>query len=496
MDWTGAILILLLFILAIMFLLKKGSFWNDSSPNLPPRPRTIPILGNLHLMDLKRPYRTMIELSKEYGPIFRIKLGFQEMVVLIGYETVKEALVNQADVFGDRPLIPVFENSAKALGIIFSHGESWKVMRRFTLSTLRDYGMGRRTIEDKIIEECTVLMKTIKTYAGKPFEVTTIMATAVSNIIVSILFGKRYDYEDATFLRLLKLINENMEFSGAFDILINHLFPRLASLFGSHKRRLKNRKELHNFLQAMFIERLKDLDENDQRSFIDSFLIRQREEKKTTTEGYFHYENLEAVVDDLFVAGTETTATTLRWAILLMMKYPEIQRKVQEEIAKVIGDLQPRTEHRAEMPYTDAVIHEVQRFADIIPTNLPHATSMDVAFKGFFIPKGTHIAPLLSSVLHDESQWEKPHEFYPEHFLDSEGKFVKKDAFLPFSAGRRVCAGENLAKMELFLFFASLLQRFTFQPPPGTSKDDLDLTPAFAFITPPMPYKTCAIPRS
>ncbi|XP_007444662.1 cytochrome P450 2K1-like [Python bivittatus] len=214
------------------------------------------------------------------------------------------------------------------------------------------------------------------------------------------------------------------------------------------------------------------------------------------TNGYFHNENLKAVVGNLFAAGTETTATTLRWAILLMMKYPEIQRKVQEEIAKVIGDLQPRTEHRAEMPYTDAVIHEVQRFANIIPTNLPHATTMDITFKGFFIPKGMQIVPLLSSVLHDESQWEKPHEFYPEHFLDSEGKFVKKDAFLPFSAGRRVCAGENLAKMELFLFFTSLLQRFAIQPPPGTSKDDLDLTPVVGFTTPPMPYKTCAIPRS
>uniref|UniRef100_A0A2D4I3Y1 Cytochrome P450 n=2 Tax=Micrurus lemniscatus lemniscatus TaxID=129467 RepID=A0A2D4I3Y1_MICLE len=104
-----------------------------------------------------------------------------------------------------------------------------------------------------------------------------------------------------------------------------------------------------------------------------------------------------------------------------------------------------------------------------------------------------YIIPLLSSVLHDESQWEKPHEFYPEHFLDSEGKFVKRAAFMPFSAGRRVCAGENLAKMELFLFFTNLLQRFTFQPPSGTSKDDLDLTPVLGITSIPMPYKTCAI---
>ncbi|KAM6464182.1 cytochrome P450 2K4-like [Liasis olivaceus] len=496
MDWTGPILILLLFILAIMSLLRKGSSWNDSSPNLPPGPRTIPILGNLHLMDLKRPYRTMIKLSKEYGPVFRIKLGFWEMVVLTGYETVKEALVNQADVFAERAAIPLSEEFAKGFGVVFAHGENWKVIRRFTLSTLRDYGVGRRTIEGKITEECSVLMKTIKSYGGKPFEVTTIMTAAVSNIIVSILLGRRYDYEDPTFLRLLKLMNENIRLSATPAILLCDSFPMLGFLLGSRKILMNNRKEVHDFIQATFIEHLKDLDENDQRSFIDSFLVRQREENKKMTNGeYFHNENLKALVLDLFGAGTETTANTLCWAILLMMKYPDIQRKVQEEIAKVIGDLQPRTEHRARMPYTDAVIHEVQRFADIFPTSLPHATSTDITFKGFFIPKGMHIIPLLSSVLHDESQWEKPHEFYPEHFLDSEGKFVKKDAFLPFSAGRRACAGENLAKTELFLFFTSLLQGFTFQPPPGTSKDDLDLSPDLGLTTPPMPYKTCAVSR-
>ncbi|XP_063173324.1 cytochrome P450 2K1-like isoform X1 [Candoia aspera] len=447
-------------------------------------------------MDLKRPYRTMMDLSKEYGPVFRLKLGFQEMVVLTGYETVKEALVDQADAFAGRPFVPIFDDLSKGFGIVFARGENWKVMRRFTLATLRDYGMGRRTIEDKIIEECGVLAKTIETYAGKPFEITTIMTAAVSNIIVSILLGKRYDYEDATFLRLLKLMRENVRLAATPVVLFYNMFPMLGFLLDSCKKVMNNMNELHDFIQTTFIKYLKDLDENDQRNFIDSFLVRQREENMKMTNGeYFHNENLKALVANLFAAGTETTGSTLRWAILLMVKYPEIQRKVQEEIAKVIGDLQPRTDHRARMPYTDAVIHEVQRFADIVPTNVPHATTRDITFKGFFIPKGMHIVPLLTSVLHDESQWEKPHEFYPEHFLDSEGQFVKKAAFLPFSAGRRVCIGENLAKMELFLFFASLLQRFTFQPPAGTPKDDLDLTPVVGFITPPMPYKTCAVLR-
>ncbi|XP_032068923.1 cytochrome P450 2K1-like [Thamnophis elegans] len=104
-----------------------------------------------------------------------------------------------------------------------------------------------------------------------------------------------------------------------------------------------------------------------------------------------------------------------------------------------------------------------------------------------------HVVPLLSSMLHAECQWEKLHEFYPEHFLDSEGMFVKKDAFMPFSADQRICASENLAKMEIFLFFTNLLQRFIFQSPLGTSKNDLDLTPALGLTTPPMPCKTCAV---
>ncbi|ETE57473.1 Cytochrome protein, partial [Ophiophagus hannah] len=357
MDWTGAILILLLFFLAIMFLLKKGSSRNNSSLNLPPGPRTLPILGNLHMIDLKRPHKTMIEWSKEYGPIFRIKLGFQEMVVLTGYETVKEALVNQADAFADRAVIHIFEGAVKGCG------ENWKVMRRFTLSTLRDYGMGKRTIEDKITEECSVLKRTMETYAGKPFDVTTILSAAVSNIIVCILLGKRYEYEDATFLRLLKIVNENLQLSGSPAALLYNLFPKLGFLLGAGRKILKNEKELHDFIQTIL------------------------ENIKMTHGGFFHNRNLLGLVDDLFNAGTDTTANTLRWAILLMMKYPDIQRKVQEEIAKEIGDTQPRTHHRAKMPYTDAVIHEIQRFGDIVPTNLPHATTMDIIFKGFFIPK-------------------------------------------------------------------------------------------------------------
>ncbi|XP_075717027.1 cytochrome P450 2K4-like isoform X1 [Rhinoderma darwinii] len=378
-------------------------------------------------------------------------------------------------------------------GILFANGENWKVMRRFTISTLRDFGMGKKTIENKINEESDFLIKKIKSYGGKPFENTTLMNAAVANIIVFILLGHRFDYDDPVFLRLMGLINENIRLAGSPMVTLYNTFESVIRwLPGGHKKVNENAIETQTFITETFTKHKEQLDPNDQRTLIDAFLVKQQQENSEFAS-YFHDKNLTMIVSNLFAAGMDTTSTTLRWALLLMIKYPEIQKNVQNEIEKVIGSSEPQSEHRKEMPYTDAVIHEVQRFANIIPTNLPHATAQDVTFKGYFLPKGTYVMPLLISVLRDQAHFEKPDEFYPEHFLDSKGNFVKNEAFLPFSAGKRSCAGENLAKIELFIFFTRLLQNFSFQSPSGT---ELDLTPALGFTTPPMPHLICATPRA
>uniref|UniRef100_A0A8C3C3T1 Cytochrome P450 n=1 Tax=Cairina moschata TaxID=8855 RepID=A0A8C3C3T1_CAIMO len=496
MDWSSIVPVGLLFVLILLLIVKIQYFWKSHvNKNLPPGPKPLPIIGNLHILDLKKLDGTMIKLSETYGPVFRIQMGPKTVVVLSGYDTVKEALVNHADAFAGRPKIQIIKETGKGKGVIFSYGENWKVMRRFTLTTLRDFGMGKKAIEDRVVEEYGYLADVIESQKGKPLEMTLIMNAAVANVIVSILLGKRYDYEDPTFKRLLSLMNENIRLFGRPPVSLYNIFPALGFFLKDRKAFLENMKEVNAFIKVTFIEHLKVLDRNDQRSFIDAFLVKQQEENGKDNV-FFDNENLTEVVRNLFAAGTDTTSTTLRWGLLLMMKYPEIQRKVQEEIEQVIGSNPPRIEHRTQMPYTDAVIHEVQRFASILPLDLPHETTTDVILKDYFIPKGTYIIPLLISVLQDKSQWEKPEMFYPEHFLDSKGKFVKKDAFMPFSAGRRICAGETLAKMELFLFFTSLLQRFTFHPPPGVSASDLDLNPAISFNIIPKPYKICAVARS
>ncbi|XP_073442583.1 cytochrome P450 2C5-like [Dendrobates tinctorius] len=466
--------------------------WQRNPYNFPPGPRPLPIIGNLHILDRNRPYQTLHQLSKKYGPIYTIQLGVEKVVVLCGYEAVKDALVNHADEFLGRPNVPMFLEISKGHGVIFAHYENWKVMRRFTLSTLRDFGMGKGAIEHKISEETDCLVEKIRSYKGEPFDNTKIINAAVANIIVSILLSNRFDYEDPTLLKLLKIVNESLQLIGTPMAMLYNAFPTVMTWCSTvHKTVMRNVDELHAFIRETFTNQKKELDVNDQRNLIDSFLVKQKEEKPNP-DLYFTDENLTVLVTDLFAAGMETTSTTLRWGLLLMMKYPDVQKKVQSEIEKVIGLSKPQVSHRKDMPYTDAVIHEIQRFGNIVPNNLPHATTQDVNFRGFFLPKGTHVMPLLTSVLYDKDHFIKADEFYPEHFLDVRGNFVRKEAFMPFSAGKRSCAGENLAKMELFMFFTRLLQNFTIKAPPVAT---LDLTPAVGFTAGPLTHKICAIPR-
>uniref|UniRef100_A0A8B9QRK1 Uncharacterized protein n=1 Tax=Anas platyrhynchos TaxID=8839 RepID=A0A8B9QRK1_ANAPL len=201
MDWSSSTTVGLVFILTFLIILKIGSFLNSNQrKNLPPGPRALPIIGNLHLFDLKRPYKTYLQLSEEYGPVYSVQMGQRKIVVLSGYET--------------RPKIPIFEDLTKGYGLVFAHGENWKVMRRFTLTTLRDFGMGKRAIEDRIVEEYGYLLDTIGSQEGKPFDASKIINSAVANIIVSILLGKRFDYKDSRFIRLLQLTNESMRLAG------------------------------------------------------------------------------------------------------------------------------------------------------------------------------------------------------------------------------------------------------------------------------------------
>ncbi|KAI5626339.1 cytochrome P450 precursor, partial [Silurus asotus] len=456
----------------------------------PPGPTALPIVGNILTMDMHAPFKDFLKWSKTYGPVMTVYLGPQRFLVLVGYDTVKEALVDNADDFVGRAPVPFAQKVLKGYGITISNGERWRQLRRFTLTTLRDFGMGRRRMEGWVQEESKHLLNAIKETKSTQFDPTFFLSRAVSNIICALVFGQRFLYEDHHFLHLLQVINSILRFGSRTLEQLYDIFPTLVdALPGKHHAIFKELEEIKAFSKSKIQEHMENLDPDNPRDFIDCFLVRLSQASK------FHHENLIATVLNLFLAGTETTSTTLRYALMLLIKHPEIQDRMQKEIDIVIGrERSPNMEDRKSLPFTDAVIHEVQRYIDLIPLNVPHYTTHQITFRGYTIPKDTVILPLLHSVLRDEEQWEKPWTFDPKHFLDKNGNFKKSPAFMPFSAGKRACVGESLARMELFLFLVSLLQHFNFTTPGGP--ESIDSTPeTSSFANLPRKYQLIATPR-
>ncbi|NWS16813.1 CP2D3 protein, partial [Pachyramphus minor] len=450
------------------------------------------------------------QLQKKFGNIYNLQNCWTNVVVLNGYKTVKEALVHRSEDFADRPYFPIYEHvgygkksegkhpdiscSSIIPGIVLArYGHVWKEIRKFTLSTLRNFGMGKKSLEERVVEEAGFLCSALKSKEGHSFNAHVPINNAVCNVICTIVFGDRFDYGDETFHKLMRLFENSLnEETGFLPELLN-VVPILVRIPGLAQKVFQGQKAFMDFIDVLIDKHRETWNPAYTRDLTDAFL-KEMEKGKAAEENGFHYHNLRLVAADLFGAGSETTTTTLRWALLYMLLHPEIQSKVQAEIDQVIGRERPPTmTDQVSMPYTNAVIHEVQRFGDIVPVGLPHMTYRDTELQGFFIPKGTTVITNLSSVLKDETVWEKPNEFYPEHFLDANGQFVKPDAFMPFSAGRRVCLGEQLARMELFLFFTTLLQKFTFVLPEDQLRPRED--GRFALTNSPHPYLLQAVPR-
>ncbi|KAB1274033.1 Cytochrome P450 2F3 [Camelus dromedarius] len=420
MDSMSTAILLLLLLLALVCLFLTIS--SKGKGQLPPGPRPLPFLGNLLQLRSQDMLTSLTKLSKKYGSVYTVYLGPRRVVVLSGYQAVKEALVDQEEEFSGRGDCPAFLNFTKGNGIAFSNGDRWKVLRRFSVQILLNFGMGKRSIEERILEESNFLLAELRKTEGEPFDPTFVLSRSVSNIICSVIFGSRFDYKDERLLTIIHLINEN--------------FQIMSSRWGENFGRMKD------LIARSVRDHQATLDPESPRDFIDCFLTKIAQEKQDPLS-HFHMDTLLMTTHNLIFGGTETVGTTLRHAFLVLLKYPKVQARVQEEIDRVVGrERLPALEDRASMPYTDAVIHEVQRFADIIPMSLPHRVIRDTAFRGSLLPKGTDIITLLNTVHCDPSQFLTPQEFNPDHFLDASQSFKKSPAFMPFSAGRRLCLGE------------------------------------------------------
>ncbi|NXN05336.1 CP2J2 protein, partial [Sylvia borin] len=329
---------------------------------------------------------------------------------------------------------------------------------------------------------------------GRPVDPSFPLFHSISNVICAVVFGYHFSDEDKTFHELIHATEKIFKFVGSFVHQMYEILPwLLCRLPGPHKKVLACYDVLSSFARKEIRRHVERGIPAEPQDFID-FYLAEIEKSKEGVKPKYDEENLVHVINDLFLGGSETSSTTLYWGLLYMVVNPDVQAKVQKELDVVLGPSQLICyEDRRRLPYTNAVVHEIQRFSNIVFVGVPRLCVRNTKLLGFPVKKGTIVIPNIASVLYDPEQWETPRQFNPDHFLDKEGNFIPREAFLPFSAGHRVCLGEHLARTELFIFFASLLRAFTFRLPEGVTR--INTEPIFGGTLQPHPYRVCAIPR-
>ncbi|XP_013391064.1 cytochrome P450 2J6-like [Lingula anatina] len=471
------------------------SLWMLSSRNprvnWPPGPVCFPVVGclpQLMIIGRRRQPTDLFPWYEKYGDIMHVRIGEQHMIMLGSHELIQEAFVKNAATVSARPTWTYLLKhivGKDGAGVLLKSGHAWKELRRFTLSSLRDLGLGRKSLQERIQDEARFLVQNIEDENGKPFSPRFKISKAVSNIISIVVFGTRYDYNDTP--EMLPVLEELMQIGeGALTL------TDLARFFLPLKKIFALIDKFYSLVRQEVERHRQSFDPTDIRDFIDLFI-------KVTQEGqdpeiYTEW-NVFRIIIDLYLAGTDTTSNTLRWSLIHMVNHPDVQKRVQQEIDQVVGQSRvAKMEDKARMPFTEAAILEIFRMSTVATLGVPHATSETTKLGGYTIPKGTVILGDLYRVLHDKNSFEEPYKFKPERWLDGDGKVIKSDKLIPFSMGPRLCLGKGLAEMESFIFFTTLLQNFTFKVPEGEKPPD-GVKGFNAATFSPYDYNVCAVRR-
>ncbi|XP_064652507.1 cytochrome P450 2C15-like [Lineus longissimus] len=411
------------------------------------------------------------DLSAE---ISRCGLGFRNHFIFLNtHEAVKEVFSKTGEDIAGRPKF--MKLVSNGLGVLGSEGRIWREHRRFSLNTLRDFGMGKIAMEDKVLGEALVAVKELARLDGKSFDVWRTLGIVISNVISSVVFGRTFEHDDPTCDLFLNTFNQNAQGSWRRSVLISFPFLRHVPRDPLGFYEFRNcRDKVDELIVGSFEEHRKDFDENNVRDVIDAYLVEMTRQQEKDTDTTFTVPQMTRLVFDLFSAGSETTATTLRWALMMMILHPQIQSRVQEEIDDVIGgEGLVKMAHRQRMLYTECVLMEVQRFASLV-VMVPHRAMKDVNILGYTIPEDAMVVANLWRLHRDEKIWPNPDKFDPNNFLDENNEIIRREHLVPFAVGKRQCLGEGMAKMELFIFFVTFLQRFTFSVPEGHTPPSSD----------------------
>ncbi|GMS92484.1 hypothetical protein PENTCL1PPCAC_14659, partial [Pristionchus entomophagus] len=458
----------------------------------PKGPLPLPLIGNLYHLTPDGICDYIREVEKDYGPCFTLFMP-RPVVIFNDFATIKEAMVTQGENFAGRGHLPPenYLQKVEQTGLIYSDGEEWRVQKRASLRILRDLGLGKNLMEAQVNRSIDEMLDQIKATNDEvtPFDMNLPIQLCVGNIINETLFGYHFHYSDTTkFEFFVGCINRHFQYlKDNFWVQIIQGWPWTAKLpiIGrkGYTEPMENIAKYHAFVDAEVDKVARAFETTQEPSnFVQSYLVEMEKDRQLDMD------NLRAIVVDFWLAGMETTGTTLRWALLLLMNNIDAQDKMRGELLSVVGK-----ERRVEMadkpclPYFNAAIAEIQRLANIVTFTDYHRCTEDSMVAGHLILKGTMTLPQLYSVLKDERVFKNPEMFQPERFLEKDGKTASKNALdhmVAFGMGKRQCIGEGLARVELFLVLGNLLLNYRFEP-----TQQINLKPIFSAVVVPRPYK-------
>ncbi|KAJ3645236.1 hypothetical protein Zmor_022912 [Zophobas morio] len=448
-----------------------------------PGPFNLPIIGYLHKLDPAGPHLTLTKLVQKYGPVYRLKLGSINTVVIADAKILKKLLAKDETL--GRPPLYIFYTVFDGKGILSLPIEQLKDQRKFVTNFLRTIGASRvspnkKTCEALIrkhVEEFVQVFKSPNRCVS--MDPSEYVSRCVSNIAGMILLGKSFSLDDKTVTDLAENLDKVIE-AIAFGGPLNFLpFLRFLPMFRKTLTSLKKSVHIIRDVQKKLInecqESMSRVKTDVPTSLIQAFLIQM---SRGSPEHIYNHNQLHYLLFDIYIAFTETTKTSFGWILLYLAQYEEVQNKIRQELLEVVQDKTVEVDDFVNLHYTKAAIAEVARIRTVAPFGMPQWVSANVCVEGYTIPKDTMIMPLLWAIHMDPKVYKEPEEFRPERFLDDNGKFIKPESFLPFQTGKRMCIGEEIATMIMYIFVVIVVKNFKLAPPDFAPIDFTGITKA------------------
>uniref|UniRef100_A0A2N9J1S7 Cytochrome P450 n=1 Tax=Fagus sylvatica TaxID=28930 RepID=A0A2N9J1S7_FAGSY len=473
--------------LSTIFIIK---LLNHRNKNLPPSPFSLPIIGHLHL--LKQPlFQALETLSLKYGPILSLKFGSRSFLVVSSPSAVEECFTKNDIIFANRPHTMASDNLSynSTVPVWAPYGHLWRKLRRVaTIEIFSNTSLQNSSIirEEEVYSLLRQVYKVSNTEPQK-VDLRYLFSLSVSNIIMRMVAGKPCVGNEVESMdvgkQLLKEFKQNFFVNLAMNIC--DFFPILRWV--GYKGLEKNMIRLHRNRDEVLWRLIEEIKQK--KTNLNNATIIDVEKKRTLIETLFSLQESEpqffsdAVIKSMilmmFVAGTDTTATTMEWAMSLILNHPALLQKVKAEIdsqvgcERLINDLD-----LAKLPYLRCVITETLRLYPILPLLVPHFSSTNCTVGGFHIPQGTILLLNAWSIHRDPKLWEEPTKFMPERFEATNGE-REGFKFIPFGIGRRACPGANMGTQVIALALGALIQCFDWE---RVGKEPIDMSPNLGFL--------------